>query len=255
MLLIDHITKQFGNKVILNNINATVYAGDFIILVGANGSGKSTLFNLISGALQPDNGKLILTTQHGDTTVDITHTDEVFRTQWIAQLFQNPNINTIAHMTVSENISLALMKGSTVTLHHGNKAASHDIAKHIQQEYDINVAPLLGKKMSDLSGGQRQLIAFIMATILKPSLLLLDEPTAALDPQAATTLLRCAHRFIKEHQMTAILVTHDPELALTLGNSLWLIKDGILHQFNETEKSRLSPADLVGHIDYDVIVG
>lgn len=253
MLKLEHITKQFGTKVLLKDINATINAGDFIILVGANGSGKSTLFNLISGALKPEKGKLYLHTQSG--TTNITHTNEIFRTQWIAQLFQNPHVNTIDNMSVGENISLALMKGKTVTLCSGDKIESHTISKRIAQEYGIDITPLLTKQMSDLSGGQRQLIAFIMATINRPSLLLLDEPTAALDPQAATTLLHCAHRFIKEHNMTAILVTHDPELALTLGNILWLIKDGTLHQFNANEKKKLSPADLIGHIDYTTIVG
>ncbi len=256
MLIIDQITKKFGNKTVLKDIRAIVRPGDFIIMVGANGSGKSTLFNIISGALRPDQGNILVLSEHlPDQAIDITHTNEMFRTQWMGQLFQNPKSNTIEHMSVSENISLALMKGYTVGFAQGEKTASSDIIHYIKQEYDIDVTSLLNKKMSDLSGGQRQLIAFVMATINKPPLLLLDEPTAALDPQAATILLRSAYRFIKEHNMTAILVTHDPELALTLGNKLWLIKDNTLQEFDELEKGSLSTADLVGHIDYAAITG
>ncbi len=252
MLKLEHITKTFGQRTVLNNISATITSGDFIIIVGANGSGKSTLFNIIAGTMQADRGKILLTSQ--EHTQDITNSNDIARTAYIAQLFQNPKVNTIDTMTVAQNISLALMKGKTVGLSAGEKTATCNIVATIQQEYGINLAPLLHKNMRDLSGGQRQLIAFVMATLHRPALLLLDEPTAALDPQAATTLLTCAYRFIKDHNMTALLVTHDPELALTLGNKLWLIRDGNLQEFTAEQKASLSPQDLVGHIDYEQII-
>lgn len=244
MLILKKITKIFGQKPILTELTATVNKGDFITMVGANGSGKSTLLNLIAGTVQPESGTMLM---QGN---DITNTNAHFRTKWISQLFQNPKINTIAHMTVAENLALALMKGRTVSLGPGQQACTERDIQQIEKEYGINLQPFLNQKMSSLSGGQRQLLAFIMATIQKPQLLLLDEPTAALDPQAATTLLASADRFIKEHHMTTILVTHDPQLALTLGNRLWVLKNNQLHQFNEKQKSSLSPQDLIGQIDY-----
>lgn len=252
MLKLEHISKAFGKRTVLKNISATINSGDFIIIVGANGSGKSTLFNIIAGTLPSNDGNILLTSE--GKTQDIANTNDIERTNYIAQLFQNPKVNTIDNMTVAQNISLALMKGKTVGLHSGEKTITHDIVNLIHQEYNIDVAPLLHKKMCSLSGGQRQLIAFIMSTLRRPTLLLLDEPTAALDPQAATTLLTCAHRFIKDHNMTALLVTHDPQLALTLGNKLWLIRDGNLQEFDQEQKATLSPQDLVGHIDYEQII-
>jgi putative ABC transport system ATP-binding protein len=252
MLKLEHISKIFGQRTVLKDVSATINTGDFIIIVGANGSGKSTLFNIIAGTLQADSGNILLTAQ--GQAQDITNSNDIARTNYIAQLFQNPKVNTVDSMTVAQNLALALMKGKTVGLDSGKKVITHEMVTYIHQEYGVDVAPFLNKNMRELSGGQRQLIAFIMATLHRPALLLLDEPTAALDPQAATTLLKCAYRFIKDHNMTALLVTHDPQLALTLGNKLWLIGDGKLQEFTAEQKASLSPQDLVGHIDYEQII-
>lgn len=247
MLTIQHICKSFGQKKVINNVSIAIHKGDFIIMVGANGSGKSTLLHLIAGALTPDSGTITL----GNT--DITHMNTQARAQWISQLLQNPKDNTIASMTVAENFALAAMRGHPLSLRSGQQACNPKTIEQIQQEYAIDLQPFLHKTMGELSGGQRQLLAFIMATMHKPQLLLLDEPTAALDPQAATTLLSSAHRFIHNHHMTAILVTHDPQLALTLGNKIWVLKDNQLHIFDEKQKKDLSSQDLIGHIDYERI--
>lgn len=248
MIKLKNISKKHRTKTVLTNVNGTIERGDFIVIVGTNGSGKTTLFDLIAGAQAPTDGTIAL-----DDT-DITTTNEKRRAHWMGRLLQNPEHNTVGTMTVAQNLALALFAKKSASLEDALKAVTPDVIDTIQKDYGVDLKALLQTPMKSLSGGQRQLIAFIMATLTQPRLLLLDEPTAALDPQSATTLLSCAHRFIHLHRMTALLITHDPQIALTLGNKLWLVKNGTVTVFDQEAKKSLVPHDLIGSIDYAKIL-
>lgn len=244
MIKFDNVSVTIDNKQILKNISCTINTGDFIVIVGPNGAGKSTFFDMISGKRLATNGKILL------DDIDITQMDEQHRALFISRLFQNPQLNGVASMTVAQNLALSNYKGQTVSLLDGMKK----FPEHLKTELDklnLGSEKILQTPMKDLSGGQRQLLAFIMATLLPPRLFMLDEPTAALDPQAATKLLQFAIKFIAEHKMTTLLITHDPELALAIGKKIWILEDGqITKQFDTQDVAHLSASDLIGHIDY-----
>jgi putative tryptophan/tyrosine transport system ATP-binding protein len=244
MIVFENVCISIGNKTILKNISGTIQSGDFIVIVGPNGAGKSTFFDMISGKRIATSGKILL------DGIDITQLNEQKRALFISRLFQNPQLNGIASMTVEQNLALSNYKDKTISLHNGMHNFPHALIKELEK-LNLGSEKILHTQMKDLSGGQRQLLAFIMATLLPPRLFMLDEPTAALDPQAATKLLQYAIRFIKEHTMTTLLITHDPELALVIGKQIWVLENGqITKKFNENDIPNLSSADLIGHIDY-----
>jgi putative ABC transport system ATP-binding protein len=244
MIKFENVSVTIDGKHILKNITCTINTGDFIVIVGPNGAGKSTFFDMISGKRIPTSGKILL-----DGT-DITDLNEQHRATLISRLFQNPQLNGVASMTVAQNLALSNYKGKTVSLLNGmNKFPIHLAAE--LDKLNLGSPKTLQTPMKDLSGGQRQLLAFIMATILPPRLFMLDEPTAALDPQSATKLLQFAIKFINEHTMTTLLITHDPELALAIGKKIWVLENGqITKQFDTRDTANLSASDLIGHIDY-----
>ena len=244
MIKFENVSVTIDGKQILKNITCTINSGDFIVIVGPNGAGKSTFFDMISGKRIPTSGKILL-----DGT-DITNLDEQYRAELISRLFQNPQLNGVASMTVAQNLAISNYKGKTVSLLNGMKK----FPTHITAELDtlnLGSSKILNTPMKDLSGGQRQLLAFIMATIMPPRLFMLDEPTAALDPQSATKLLQFAIKFINKNSMTTLLITHDPELALIIGKKIWVLEDGqITKQFDTEDTANLSASDLIGNIDY-----
>ena len=245
MIIFENVCISIGNKVILKNISGTIQSGDFIVIVGPNGAGKSTFFDMISGKRIATSGRILLDNS------DITHLNEQKRSLFISRLFQNPQLNGIASMTVEQNLALSNYKGKTTSLHNGMHRFPHALKTELEK-LNLGSEKILHTKMKDLSGGQRQLLAFIMATLLPPRLFMLDEPTAALDPQAATKLLQFAIKFIEEHKMTTLLITHDPELALAIGKKIWILENGqIIKQFKQEDIPNLSAADLIGHIDYE----
>lgn len=248
MIKCENVSVSIGNKQILKNISCTINTGDFVVIIGQNGAGKSTFFDMISGRRHITSGKMIL-----DDT-DITHLNEQQRALLISRLFQNPQLNGIASMTVAQNLALSNYKGKTVSLADGMNLFPDTIRTELNK-LNLGSEKIMRTRMKDLSGGQRQLLAFIMATLLPPRLFMLDEPTAALDPQAATNLLQFALRFIAEHKLTTLLITHDPELALTIGKKIWILEDGqITKQFDSHDIPHLSASDLIGHIDYTKLV-
>jgi putative tryptophan/tyrosine transport system ATP-binding protein len=244
MLHLENINVSFGKNHILKNLSCSVEAGDFIVIVGANGAGKSTFFDTISGKNKPTRGNVILDGS------DITALSEMQRAAMITRIFQNTRLNSVGSMTVLQNLAIAQYSRRFAKLVDGMHALSLKKAEAIMTELGMSTM-LLDKKMNDLSGGQRQLVAFAMATQLIPKLLLLDEPTAALDPQAATTLLVHAAQFIKRYKITTILITHDPHIALTIGNKIWILENGtITQQYDAHAKKDLNPDKLIGQIDY-----
>ena len=250
MMQFNNVAITINNKEILKNISCTINTGDLIVIVGPNGAGKSTFLDMISGKRIATSGKIFL------DDMDITHLDEQHRATLISRLFQNPQLNGIASMTVAQNLALSNYKGKTVSLAHGMNAFPSHLKKELE-ELNLGSRKILNTPMKNLSGGQRQLLAFIMATILPPRLFMLDEPTAALDPQSATKLLQFAIKFIKEHKITTLIITHDPELALAIGKKIWILENGQISRKYEIQdaQSELSASDLIGHIDYQTLKG
>lgn len=248
MLILNKINVTFGNNHILKNIDCQVNQGDFIIIVGGNGAGKSTFFDTIAGKNIPNSGKIIFNNE------DITHFDEANRAKYIARIFQNTNLNSVGSLTVLENLAISQFNNKNTSLHQGTSKMSFEKASQLIALVGLPES-ILSTPMNQLSGGQRQLIAFIMATQLTPQLLLLDEPTAALDPHASTKLLFHATQFIKKNNTTTLLITHDPYIAMNIGNKLWVLENGIIiKQYNEEEKKNITdPNKLIGQIDYQLL--
>lgn len=247
MLSLKNINVSFGNNLILKDLSCTIEEGDFIIIVGGNGAGKSTFFDTIAGKIIPDSGSIVFKEQH------ITQWPEIKRAHFITRIFQNTNLNSVGILSVAQNLALSQYGNKIASLEEGMTKMPKQKAYELLKELDINPHLLL-TPMNKLSGGQRQLISFVMATQLNPKILLLDEPTAALDPQAATNLLIHATKFIKKNKITTLLITHDPYIALSIGNKIWILEDGkITKEFNETEKKHLKPSELIGHIDYGLL--
>jgi putative ABC transport system ATP-binding protein len=244
MLHLKNITVSFGIHHILRNLSCTVEEGDFIVIVGGNGAGKTTFFDTIAGKIKPQSGTLSL------NATDITRLNEQQRSGMVTRIFQNTTLNSVGVFTVHQNLAMAHYSRRPARLVNGIEVLPREHAEKLVKNMGMDVS-ILDKKMNSLSGGQRQLIAFVMATQLIPKLLLLDEPTAALDPQAATTLLTHAGRFIKQHRVTTLLITHDPHIALSMGNKIWVLENGIISRsFSAAEKNDLNPDKLIGQIDY-----
>lgn len=247
MVELKNLIVRRGGTIIVNGFSGSIEAGDFIVMVGTNGAGKSTLFDAIAGTLALEQGSIIFGGH------DITQRNEQKRTALIGRLFQNPSLNSVGSLTVAQNLALMHCHNRTARLVNGEKSMSRLHAASLLQAMGLN-ASILDQPMASLSGGQRQAVAFIMATQRKPKLLLLDEPTAALDPQAATLLLQHVIGFVKHHRISTILITHDPYVALNVGNKIWLLEQGkLLRQYKESEKSELTPEHLIGHIDYSAL--
>jgi putative ABC transport system ATP-binding protein len=244
MLELKDVNVWFGQNHVLRNLSCDAQPGDFIVIVGTNGAGKSTFFDTIAGKIKPQEGSIVL------DNANITNLNELQRTGLITRIFQNTNLNSVGAMTVAQNLALAHYSRRSARLVNGMQNMPPQKAEQIIRELGMD-ASILNKPMHALSGGQRQLIAFAMSTQLIPKLLLLDEPTAALDPKAATKLLKYAAKFIKQHRVTTLLITHDPQIALNIGNKIWILNEGkISQQFSLDEKKNLKPEQLIGQIDY-----
>ena len=209
-----------NQTMILKGINLAINAGDFITIVGTNGAGKSTLFNVIGGNLRADNGQIFHNGQ------DITRTSEEDRTAFLARVFQDPKLGTAPRMTVAENMLLATKRGEHRHLFprklKQNMARFTELAATMNNGLEIRMTTETGA----LSGGQRQALSFLMATLKRPDILLLDEHTAALDPHTSLSLLHATNERITKDHLTALMITHHLEDALTYGNRLIVLKDG-----------------------------
>ena len=209
-----------NQTMILKGINLAINAGDFITIVGTNGAGKSTLFNVIGGNLRADNGQIFHNGQ------DITRTSEEDRTAFLARVFQDPKLGTAPRMTVAENMLLATKRGEHRHLFprklKQNMARFTELAATMNNGLENRMTTATGA----LSGGQRQALSFLMATLKRPDILLLDEHTAALDPHTSLSLLHATNERITKDHLTALMITHHLEDALTYGNRLIVLKDG-----------------------------
>ncbi|WP_297816028.1 ABC transporter ATP-binding protein [uncultured Lactobacillus sp.] len=224
---------------ILKGINLKINTGDFITIIGTNGAGKSTLFNTIAGNLRVTSGQVM---HNGE---DITKLPEEKRTKFISRVFQDPKLGTAPRMTVAENMLLATKRGMRRPLL--LRKLKQKMPDFIEMAKTMNngLENRMNTFVGGLSGGQRQALSFLMATITKPDILLLDEHTAALDPHTSQNLLTVTDQKIKQDKLTALMITHHMEDALKYGNRLLVLKDGqVKADIRQDQKQKLHVADL-----------
>ncbi|MDY0345071.1 MAG: ATP-binding cassette domain-containing protein [Bacilli bacterium] len=247
MLNIINLDKTFvldgqesNKKHAINHLDLTIDEGDFISIIGSNGSGKSTLLNLIAGSIEPDEGSIILDGQN------IVPYKNHYRSRFIGRVFQDPMIGTIGDMMVEENMFLANRRGQKATLSWGLKKKQKTYFENLLAPLGLGLETRLGERMKNLSGGQRQSITLTMATMNSPRLLLLDEHTAALDPETAKIVMRITNDIVRQANLTTIMVTHNMRDAIRYGNRLIMMADGkIIFDCRDEEKNKLTVEELI----------
>ncbi len=245
MLEIKNVHKTFNpgtinEKKALNGIDITLNEGDFVTVIGGNGAGKSTMLNMIAGVYPVDCGSIII---DGD---DVTKLPEHKRAKYIGRVFQDPMTGTAADMQIIENLALASRRGKTRSLAPGTKKKEKEEYRELLASLDLGLEDRLTSKVGLLSGGQRQAITLLMATLKKPKVLLLDEHTAALDPKTAKKVLDLTQEIVAEHNLTTIMITHNMKDAIAIGNRLVMMNDGkIIFDVQGEEKKALTTADLL----------
>lgn len=225
---------------VLRGINLTMNQGEFITIIGGNGAGKSTLLNSIAGTLPVNQGKIIV---NGE---DVTRKSVMRRSKQISRVFQDPRMGTAVRLTVEENLALALKRGRPRNFGAGVKNKDRNYFKEQLATLNLGLETRLGAEIGLLSGGQRQAITLLMATMQKPELILLDEHTAALDPKTSITVMELTERLIREQALTAFMVTHDMEDAIRYGTRLIMLHQGqIVVDVKGEEKQNLTVAELM----------
>lgn len=245
MLELKNITKVFNagtvnEKVALDDLSLTLNDGDFVTVIGGNGAGKSTMLNTVAGAYSVDDGQIII------DGVDITRLPDHRRAKFIGRVFQDPMTGTAADMWIEENLSLALKRGSRRGFRWAIRSKDREEYKRQLSQLGLGLEDRLSTKVGLLSGGQRQAITLLMATMTRPKLLLLDEHTAALDPKTAAKVLSLSEKIIAEEGLTAMMVTHNMKDAIAYGNRLIMMNAGkIIFDVSGEEKSKLTVDDLL----------
>lgn len=245
MLEITHLSKTFNRgqiteKRALLAINLKIEDGDFITVIGGNGAGKSTLLNLIAGVHSCDTGEIILNGKN------LTNMPEYKRAAFLGRVFQDPMMGTAANMQIEENLAMALRRGKTRSLAWGIKGKERNIYRERLAMLGLGLENRLASKVGLLSGGQRQALTLLMATLKKPELLLLDEHTAALDPKTAAKVLEITDKLVTENHLTAFMVTHNMKHAIDYGNRLIMMMNGnIVFDVRGDEKRSLKVEDLL----------
>ncbi len=230
---------QLENHV-LRGLDLSIKKGDFVTIIGGNGAGKSTLMNVLAGDISPDLGQVIITGQ--DLSKQITEA----RTKQVARIFQDPMVGTFSHLTIEENLSLASKRGERRGLGVALKHCQRGIFRDKLKSLDMGLENRLGDRVSLLSGGQRQALSLVMATIQKAEVLLLDEHTAALDPKTAKIILELSRKVITEHSLTTLMITHSMAQALDFGDRTVFMQQGqVVRDLAKQERKALSPEDLL----------
>lgn len=248
MLDIRNLSKTFypktpNEKKALKNINLTLEEGDFVTIIGSNGAGKSTLFNSICGNFYPDGGRIILNEKN------ITGLADYKRALEVGRLFQDPMKGTAPSMTIEENLSLAFgrknKKGLKSTFFALNKQNT-EYFRELLKTLGLGLEDRMKAKVGQLSGGQRQAVSLLMSTISSPKLLLLDEHTAALDPETAIKILKITEDIVSKEKITTMMITHDIKAALSLGNRTIMMDEGeIIFDIRGEERKNLTPEELL----------
>jgi putative ABC transport system ATP-binding protein len=225
MLVVENLTKIFNKgsvneKVALNNISLTLKEGEFVTVIGGNGAGKSTLLNCISGVFDIDIGKISI------GGIDITRAPEHKRAAYIGRVFQDPLMGTAFDMTIEENLAIAYQRGKSRGLRPGISKADSKFFRERLARLELGLEDRLKEKVGRLSGGQRQALTLLMATIVKPRLLLLDEHTAALDPSIARKVLELTDEVVKENNLCTLMITHNMKAALDHGTRTIMMHEG-----------------------------
>ncbi len=245
MIEITHVSKTFNKGTVnekraLDNLNLKLNEGDFVTIIGGNGAGKSTMLNAIAGTFPVDCGKI--TIDGTNVTMDPEHK----RARYIGRVFQDPMKGTCAGMQIEENLALAKRRGQRRGLRWQLNDRERELYRDQLATLGLGLETRLSDKVGLLSGGQRQAVTLLMATIQKPRLLLLDEHTAALDPATAAKVLRLTREIVESHHLTALMVTHNMKDALTIGNRLIMMDHGtIIYDVSGEEKMKLTVEDLL----------
>lgn len=245
MLEIKNVKKTFNpgtvnEKKALDGINLKLNEGDFVTVIGGNGAGKSTMLNMIAGVYPVDCGNIII-----DGT-DVTRLPEYKRAAYLGRVFQDPMTGTAADMQIEENLALAARRGKKRFLRKGITASERKEYKELLKVLDLGLEDRLTAKVGLLSGGQRQALTLLMATLKKPKVLLLDEHTAALDPKTAKKVLDITEEIVKKDNLTTVMITHNMADALRVGNRLIMMNNGkIIFDVSGEEKKKLTTADLL----------
>ena len=246
MLTLQNITKTFAKgtvneKTALAGIDLHLEKGDFVTILGSNGAGKSTLFGAIAGTFRPDTGSVILDGK------DITPLPDFKRSKFIGRLFQDPLKGTAPNMTIEENLALAYMRASSHTSPFSmiSKADRADFRQRLSQ-LELGLEDRMDHPVGLLSGGQRQALTLLMATLVTPKLLLLDEHTAALDPGTAEKVLSLTEKIVRDNIITCLMITHNVSSALELGNRTIMMKDGrIVTELAGESRQNITTDDLL----------
>ena len=226
----------------LSNISLEVAEGDFITVIGANGAGKSTLFNVIAGTAPVNRGKIIL------DQIDVTDWAEYRRSLHIGRVFQNPATGTCPGLTIRENLSLAALRGKSLGFARGVKESNQQWFHDLVRSVNLGLETRLDTDVSLLSGGQRQAITLLMATMIRPKLLLLDEHTAALDPNASAQVIELTVKLARDSGLTVIMITHSMQQAAAIGNRVLMMNRGrILADIAGAERANLQYGDLIDY--------
>jgi putative ABC transport system ATP-binding protein len=249
LLRLQNISKTFNIGTInennlFNNFSLTIREGDFVTIIGSNGAGKSSLLNIISGAMPQDNGNIFIKDR------DVSLMEEYKRNKFIGRVFQNPALGTSPKMTLLENLAMAYNKGKKFNLTPGIQKKDIPYFKEVLSELSLGLEDRLDTKVGLLSGGQRQAVAILMATMTDPQILLLDEHTAALDPKTSDVILTLTEKIIREKGITTLMVTHNLKQAIEMGNRLIMLHRGeILLDCDGEEKAQLTMKKLLSYFE------
>jgi putative ABC transport system ATP-binding protein len=245
MLKLKGIRKVFNagtpdEKAAIDDIDISLGKGEFVTVIGSNGAGKTTLLNLISGTCPPDQGDIFI------DGINVTHLPEYKRAIYLGRIFQNPLMGTAASMTIEENLGMADLRGKTRTLRWGVSRTRREHYIRLLKQMKLGLEDRLKQTVNLLSGGQRQSLTLLMATLSLPKLLLLDEHTAALDPKTAIRVMTLTAEIIDRHKLTAIMVTHNMEQAIKYGSRLIMLHGGRVQlDIRGTEKESFTVEEAV----------
>ncbi len=245
MLKLSHVKKTFNRGTVtekraLTGVDLTLADGDFVTVIGGNGAGKSTLLNMIAGVYPLDSGTVELDGE------DISRLSEPKRAKYLGRVFQDPMRGTAADMQIEENLALAKRRGERRTLRWGITRAEREEYAELLKKLDLGLETRMQAKVGLLSGGQRQALTLLMATLTNPRVLLLDEHTAALDPKTASKVLELTEQIVGERKLTTLMVTHNMNDAIRLGNRLIMMHEGrVIYDVAGEEKRALTVPDLL----------
>ena len=246
MLKISNVHKTFNagtinEKIALQGLELQLNPGDFVTVIGGNGAGKSTMLNCVSGAYSVDEGQILI------DGVDVTKLPEYKRAKFIGRVFQDPMMGTAATMQIEENLALAARRGKRRGLGAGITKKERAFFREQLKILDLGLEDRMTAKVGLLSGGQRQALTLLMATLQKPKLLLLDEHTAALDPKTAAKVLEATQKIVEKDHLTTMMITHNMRDAITYGNRLIMMYDGkVVVDVSGEEKKNLTVEQLLG---------